>query len=112
VLLADLRDLHLSCELLALSACDTGAGALTELEGASSLARAGLAAGARAVLATLWRVRDLGARDLVVDLYREWRGEGKARIAALAAAKRQAIARGAPVEDWAAYQLWDVEPGR
>jgi len=44
--------------LVVLSACDTGRGAYRGLEGTSDLARPFLAAGAPAVLVSLWRVSD------------------------------------------------------
>ncbi len=108
VYLGELRDLKLQSELLVLSACGTNAGKVNPVEGVSGLSRAGLAAGAEAVLAAFWRVEDEAARTLVVDFYRRWLGGAVTRIAALNAAKRAAIDRGLPLRTWSAYALWDA----
>lgn len=108
VYVRDLRDLGISAELLVLSACSTNAGTLHPLEGLTGLSRAGLAAGAEAVVSTFWRVDDVAASDLMIDFYRGWLHDGKTRIAALCAAKRKAIARGIPIRTWSAYALWDA----
>ncbi len=106
----ELATLDLSCELLVLSACETNAGPLRALEGVDGLTRAGLAAGARAVLSTLWRVPDDGARRLVTSFHEAWLGEGLPRARALGEARRRAIREGLPVRAWAAFQLWDGAP--
>jgi CHAT domain-containing protein/Tfp pilus assembly protein PilF len=58
-------------ELLVLSACETAAGGKgadgREVEGFGALAQK---AGARTVLATLWRVEDVSTRELMVKFYR------------------------------------------
>jgi CHAT domain-containing protein len=105
----ELAALELRADLLVLSACETHAGSVTKLEGVDGLSRAGFAAGARAVLATLWRVPDVAARDLVVGFYRSWIDEGLARATALAKAKREAIARGVPIAAWSSFVLWDAD---
>ncbi len=107
----DLARLPLSCDLLVLSACETNAGPVRALEGVDGLSRAGLAAGAQAVLSTLWQVQDDGARRLIVAFHEGWLHEGKTRIAALAHARRNAIAQGVPISTWAAFQLWDGVTG-
>ena len=110
--LNELRDMELSADLLTLSACQTNDGKLTLVEGVHGMAWAGLMAGAKSVMSTLWKVRDDAARDLVVDFYQRWPKTGVTRIRALAEAKRAAIKRGAKVRDWAAYILWDAEVGK
>ena len=109
--LHELRDMQLTAELLTLSACETNDGRTGRANSIHSLAWAGLMAGARSVLSTMWRVDDEEARDLVVDFYRRWIKDGKSRIRALAEAKRAAIQRGAKMRNWAAYVLWDAEVG-
>jgi CHAT domain-containing protein len=108
VTLRELRDLALGAELVALSACETNAGTLRPLEGVAGLSRAALAAGAQSVLSTLWQVEDEEAAELIADFYREWLAAGRTRRSALAAAKRAAIDRGAPLSTWSAYTLWDA----
>ena len=88
VYVRELRDLGISAELLVLSACSTNAGKLHPLEGMTGLSRAGLAAGAEAVISTFWRVEDEAARALMIDFYQCWLKSGTTRIEALCAAKR------------------------
>jgi CHAT domain-containing protein/tetratricopeptide (TPR) repeat protein len=71
--LAAIRHLDLQAELVTLSACETGLGQRLRGEGVIGLSHAFLAAGARRVLVTLWRVRDRSAADLMGDFYRELR---------------------------------------
>lgn len=103
----DLIQMDLGCELLVLSACETSQGKQVEFEDASSLARAGLVAGATAVLSTLWKVSDRDSRDFIIEFYRKWIQEGRTRVAALAEAKRAALRAGRPPSSWAPFVLWD-----
>jgi tetratricopeptide (TPR) repeat protein len=70
--LLDDRSLHLSAELVVLSACQTGLGDLREAEGTVGLQRAFLARGARSVLVSLWNVSDEATRRLMDAFYRHW----------------------------------------
>src|SRR5262249_43694521 len=74
VSVGELQALAIRAELLVLSACETNAGKLHPLEGITGLSRAGLAAGAEAVISTFWRVEDESARILMADFYRRWLG--------------------------------------
>ena len=104
----ELRDLGLRCELVVLSACETDAGTVSPFEGIAGLSRAALAAGARSVMSTSWKVPDRAARDFVVAFYTQWLREGLKKGDALATAKRAAIASGVPIRVWAAYTLWGL----
>jgi CHAT domain-containing protein len=53
--------------VVVLSACDTASGRIVRGEGAMSLARPFLQAGASAVIASLWPVRDADARAVLAD---------------------------------------------
>jgi CHAT domain-containing protein len=53
----DIQRLHLNAQLVTLSACDTGAGRLEGEAGIENIERAFPFAGARSVLASLWRLR-------------------------------------------------------
>jgi len=108
--LREIRDLDLRAELVVLSACETGAGPLRPMEGVLGMWRATFAAGARSVLATLWKVPDRSARDLVLAFYRLWLEGGRSRAEALSGAKREAIRSGLPVKAWSAWVLWDAGP--
>jgi CHAT domain-containing protein len=99
-------------ELLTLSACSTNAGKLDEYEGATGLARAGLFAGARAVLSTMWEVDDAAASELVAGFYKSWIKGRETRVRALAESKRRAIRADVPISTWSAYILWDVATRR
>jgi hypothetical protein len=94
----ELKERRLAADLLVLSACGTNDGTRSPVEGITGLSRAGLVAGARSVLSTLWPVGDAAARELMVDFYRWIDGKGT-RIHALCDAKRAAIAKGAPDRD-------------
>ncbi len=59
-------------ELVVLSACDTGQGALDYSEGLEGLPRAFYVAGAQNVLAALWPVGDTAARDFMQRFYDTW----------------------------------------
>ncbi len=66
-------DLNLEgTELVTLSACDTGKGAVDASEGVYGLVRAFQIAGARNVLMTLWPLNDPLARAFMEDFYRSW----------------------------------------
>jgi tetratricopeptide (TPR) repeat protein len=108
---AILRDLRLNAELVTLSACRSGLSRVLRGDEPLGLVRALLAAGARAVLATLWEVEDRSARLLMERLYGGLMA-GAAPAAALATAQQwlRAFEEGGarPYADpryWAAYTL-------
>ncbi len=71
--LAAIRELHLAAELVTLSGCETALGRLITGEGILGLPHAFLAAGARGVLVTLWRVEDRATADFVTQFYTQLR---------------------------------------
>ncbi|MEO7137383.1 MAG: CHAT domain-containing protein [Gemmatimonadales bacterium] len=69
--LPEIRELHLRAELVTLSACETALGRRVRGEGVIGLPHAFLAAGARGVLVTLWRIGDESAAEFMREFYRE-----------------------------------------
>ena len=65
----EIKRLRLKAELTTLSACDSGVGTLQGEEGVSDLAEAFLAAGSKAVVASLWSADDTFARALMERFY-------------------------------------------
>lgn len=101
----DFASLRLPGALVVLSGCETGvtrAGPGDEVHG---LVRGVLASGAADLVASLWRVGDDSAARLMSDFHAR-RAAGLPAEDALAAAQREAIARGMPVWAWSAFALW------
>jgi CHAT domain-containing protein/Tfp pilus assembly protein PilF len=91
--------------LVVLSACDTGVGDLHAGEGVLGLKRSFLAAGARSLVISLWKVPNVETRDLMVAFFKQIkRGESKAE--ALRKAKLEIIRQGKTRPYyWAAFVL-------
>ena len=87
--------LQLDAELVVLSACETAIGENRGGEGLMSLARAFLQAGARSVLASLWKVDDLSTSELMIRFYRHLL-DGESKVDALRFAQME-LASG-PIE--------------
>jgi CHAT domain-containing protein len=106
----EILELRIASDLVFLSGCETGlgAGATTDFatgEDYATLAHAFLYAGARGVIATLWRVNDRAAAELAGRFYRHYSGVTPAD--ALALGQRELLADagyGAPYF-WAGYVL-------
>ena len=100
-------DLH-ACELVVLSACDTGAGELTAGEHLLGLRRALRLAGARRTVTSAWQIDDAATAALMVDFYRRlcagaapWAALREAQLALLAK-NRQATGDAMPAT-WGAF---------
>ena len=103
----EIRDLPLNAELVTLSACETGNGQLLGQEGMSSLERAFLLAGAKAVIASLWTADDTFTISLMRRLYQHLR-DGVDKGTALRQAKLDLLSQfgdqALPVY-WAGFKL-------
>jgi CHAT domain-containing protein len=98
----DLAALALNADLVVLSACRTAGGVVVQGEGVQGLTAPLLQAGAQSVIATGWRIDDRSTVRFIEDIY-----SALARrlplSEALRAAKLDAIVRGAPPSEWAAF---------
>jgi len=74
--------------LVMLSACETARAEVAGGEEIVGLSRAFFQAGARALVASLWPVDDRATAGLVEEFYRQWRQDGDAAAALVAAARR------------------------
>jgi CHAT domain-containing protein len=83
----EIADLKLHCDLVGLSACETGQGQLVEGEGVLGLPRLFLSAGAKSVLMTLWPVHDEFAAELMPKFYEQFLRRKLSKADALAMAK-------------------------
>jgi tetratricopeptide (TPR) repeat protein len=101
VLAADLT----GCRLAVLAGCATGRRYRSDRVELPSLGDAFRAAGAGAVVATGWNVRDADAAALVREFDREWAGSEADAVAALGRARRTLMARGVSPAAWAAWSI-------
>ena len=97
-----------SCELAVLSACETNVGLRLAGQGILSLQSALHAAGARATIASMWKVDDAATLELMQRMYAALWGDGLSLPDALWRAKSELRELGYPVRDWAAWTLKDT----
>jgi len=92
----EIFNLELDADLVVLSACQTGLGALVRGEGIMGLTRAFLYAGARRVVVSLWEVSDLSTTEFMKSFYQSMRS-GNNPGAALRQAKLAMLRSAAPL---------------
>ena len=85
--LYEIYNLNLPAELVVLSACETGVGKQIRGEGLIALTRGFMYAGAKRVVASLWKVDDSATAALMVQFYKEMFARRKRPAAALQAAQ-------------------------
>jgi CHAT domain-containing protein len=100
--LHDIYNLNLPTELAVLSACETGVGQKIKGEGLIALTRGFMYAGARRVVASLWKVNDAATAELMAQFYKEMFVDGLKPAAALRSAQ-MSISRHKP---WHAPYYW------
>ena len=100
-----------SCDLVVLSACETGLGRPEAGEGMIGLRRAFRMAGARTVISSLWEVDDQATRDLMTLFYENLWRRGMPKLEALRQAQlsileenRRRTGHGVP-STWGAFVL-------
>jgi CHAT domain-containing protein len=105
--LHDIYGLHLPAELVVLSACGTALGKPVRGEGLVGIVRGFMYAGAKRVVASLWKVDDDATGEMMERFYRGMLVEGRSPAAALREAQvgmwRQE--RWRPPYYWAAFLL-------
>jgi CHAT domain-containing protein len=69
--LHDIYNLNLPAELVVLSACQTGVGKQIKGEGLIALTRGFMYAGAKSVVASLWKVNDAATSELMAEFYKQ-----------------------------------------
>ena len=97
--------------LVVMAACESGLGTPVAGEGEEGLVRAFLLAGARHVVASLWKVPDATSRDVMIAFHRLRRERGLAPAAALRAAQAEVRAAAKPGAEltphqWAGWAVW------
>jgi len=93
-------------DLVTLSACQTGLGKLLG-QGMIGFTRVFWAAGARSLLASLWRVDDDATRELMVDFYKEYLRHGN-KAFALQQAMKSTRRKFPHPRYWAAFGLYGM----
>lgn len=87
--LGDIYNLDLPVEMITLSACQTGLGREIRGEGIVGLTRGFMYAGARRVMASLWKVDDFATSQLMRRVYERILRRGETPASALASAQRE-----------------------
>lgn len=103
----EIARLRLDCDLVIISACQTGRGKLLVGEGILGFGRAFLRAGARAVIVSLWNVSDQSASSLMKTFYQNLTA-GSSQAAALRQAKLQMLRSGKNQQQpyyWASFVM-------
>ncbi|MBT8096262.1 MAG: CHAT domain-containing protein [Gammaproteobacteria bacterium] len=86
--LHDIYNLELAADLVVLSACETGLGREIRGEGLVGLTQGFMYAGARSVIASLWRVSDRATAELMTQFYKYLLQDGLPPANALRRAQR------------------------
>lgn len=83
----EIAELDIDAELVVLSGCETGTGRILAGEGALSLARPFLIAGAEQVLASLWKIDDHRTAEFMQRFYQHLLSDGDSAARALSRAQ-------------------------
>jgi CHAT domain-containing protein len=102
---SDLSGVRSRASIVVLASCESAKGATRRGEGAMSLARALLAAGVPAIVASIWPVDDTAASQLLPRLHSELR-TGASPASALRRAQLAAIQDGLRISAWAGFAVY------
>lgn len=110
--LSDIAGLRLNADLVVLSGCETALGREIAGEGPVSLSQGFLRAGARAVVASLWRVPDTSTTVLMRHFYEHLLRDRRSPAEALGLAQDavRSQRRWADPYFWAGFQLTEIAP--
>jgi len=86
--LTEVMSLKINCDIVALTACQSGLGKQISGEGIMGMGRAFQYAGAKSVLMSLWSVAESSSVDLVTSFFKHLR-EGKNKMEALKLAREE-----------------------
>lgn len=103
--LKEIANLKLNSDLVVLSACKSGYGSIVRGEGIMSLSRGFISAGARNVMASLWKIHDVKTKELMVQFYKYLLDDKLPYSQALQKAKLDCIKKGFLPLDWAGFVL-------
>ena len=114
----EINDLEFPCDLITLSACETGRGKKMAGEGVLGLPRLFIAAGANTVLMTLWKVDDKFTADLMPQFYDLYLNQKISKAHALRRVKSRLVHEQAPFKNvyyqhpfyWASFVMYG-DPG-
>lgn len=104
----EIVDLDLNCDMVILSACETGRGQLSSGEGIIGLSRSFFIAGARSVVVSQWAVSDISTALLMKDFYQQLVNNAAAKPAALREAKLRMLHSGSETRHpyyWAPFVI-------
>ncbi|MBD2207646.1 CHAT domain-containing protein [Calothrix sp. FACHB-1219] len=100
---AEIVNLPINAELVVLSACDTGRGAITG-DGVIGLSRSLITAGATSVIVSLWSVPDSPTSELMTEFYQQWQ-QNPDKAVALRNAMLDTMKKYPNPVNWAAFTL-------
>ncbi|MDZ7960223.1 MAG: CHAT domain-containing protein [Aulosira sp. DedQUE10] len=100
---AEIINLPINAELVVLSACDTGRGAITG-DGVIGLSRSLITAGASSVIVSLWSIPDSPTSELMTEFYQQWQ-QNPDKAVALRNAMLNTMKKHPHPINWAAFTL-------